>query len=59
MNAQRKEYFVVVRPPNKVNPNPLPEPAIDEEHARAMATVKNYESPDLGPYRVVRLVEAE
>lgn len=59
MNAQRKEYFAVVRPPNEFNPDPLPDMAFDAEHAQAMATVKQYESPSLGPYRVVRLVEAE
>lgn len=53
------EIYAVVRPKNEYEPTPpLPVLALDAEHAEAIATVKRKEYPDLGPYRVVRLVEA-
>lgn len=53
------ELYAVIRPKNEyeVTP-PLPVLALDAEHAEAIATVKRKEYPDLGPYRVVKLVEA-
>ena len=59
MNAQRKEYFAVVRPPHELNPNPEPIIAQSLEHAEAIKTCKEVEMPTLGPWRVARLVEAE
>lgn len=58
MSAQRIEYFAVVRPPNDFNPNPAPDIALTREHAEALVIVKQHEWPNLGPFRVVRLVEA-
>lgn len=52
------ELYAVARPKGEYDSTePLPTLAIDREHAEAIATVKRKEHPNLGPFRVVKLVE--
>ena len=53
------EVFAVIRPASEFSPNPEPMFAVNREHAEALAVTRQYEHPNLGPYRVVRLVEAQ
>jgi hypothetical protein len=58
MNAP-VEFFAVVRPATEFNANPEPMFAVNQEHAAALAVTQQYQNPNLGPFRVVRLVEAQ
>jgi hypothetical protein len=51
------ELYAVVRPQTEFDSTPPIYPANDQEHAEAIATVKNKEFPASGPFRVVKLVE--
>lgn len=59
MSAQPVEFYAVVRPPSEWTPKPTPYIAESREHAEAIRVCKQHEFPESGPFRVVRLVEAE